>query len=88
MNDRLTPAGHDAGHHDANGTVLVPDPGPSGTGLAALIQEAVALHEALGDTRIRTQRLIAGLRRQRKQARLLSGALEALKQLKLQEVAE
>jgi hypothetical protein len=33
--------------------------GPTGSGLAALIQEAVALHEALGDARGRTQRLLA-----------------------------
>jgi hypothetical protein len=86
MNERITQAGHDAGHPVVHGTV--PDPGPTGSGLAALIQEAVALHEALGDARTRTQRLIAALRRQRKQARLMSGALEALQQLKLQEVAE
>ena len=65
-----------------------PDHGPASPGLAALIQEAVGLHEALGDARTRTQRLIAALRRQRKQARLMSGALEALKQLKLQEAVE
>ena len=86
MNERLPRAGHDAGHPVTDGTV--PDHGPAAPGLAALIQEAVALHEALGDARTRTQRLIAALRRQRKQARLMSGALEALKQLKLQEVAE
>ncbi len=86
MNERLPRAGHDVGHPGTNGTA--PDHGPPGSGLAALIQEAVALHEALGDARTRTQRLIAALRRQRKQARLMSGALEALKQLKLQEVAE
>jgi hypothetical protein len=86
MNERITQAGHDAGHPAANGTAT--DHNPAGSGLAALIQEAVALHEALGDARTRTQCLIAALRRQRKQARLMSGALEALKQLRLQEVAE
>jgi hypothetical protein len=86
MSDRITGAGHDLGPPVPNGTA--PEHGPAGSGLAALIQEAVALHAALGDARTRTQRLIAALRRQRKQARLMSGALEALKQLKLQEVAE
>jgi hypothetical protein len=86
MNERISRPGHDAGHPVPNGTAT--DHGPASPGPAALIQEAVALHEALGDARTRTQRLIAGLRRQRKQARLMTGALEALKQLKLQEVAE
>jgi hypothetical protein len=84
MSERNTRAGHDAGHPVPDDTA--PVPGASGT--VALIQEAVALHEALGDARTRAQRLIAALRRHRKQARLMSGALEALKQLKLQEVAE
>jgi hypothetical protein len=86
MNERISRPGHDAGHPVSNGTAL--DHGPASPGLAALIQEAVTLHEVLGEARTRTQRLIAGLRRQRTQARRMSGALEALKQLKLQEVAE
>jgi hypothetical protein len=62
--------------------------GAGGSSLAALIQEAVALHEALGDARTRTQRLIAALRRHRKQARLMTSTMAALKQLQLQEAAE
>ena len=60
---------------------------PAGPGLAALIQEAEALHETLGTAKGRAQRLVVALRRQRKQARLMSGAIEALKQLRLQDVA-
>jgi hypothetical protein len=86
MNEQRPEAGPDTVPPVPNGTAS--DHGSAGSGLAALIQEAVALHEALGEARTRTQRLIAALRRQRKQARLMSGALEALQQLRLQEVAE
>jgi len=58
------------------------------TGLATLIQEAVALHEVLTDARARTHRLIGGLRRHRKQSRLVASTLQSLKELRLQEVAE
>lgn len=58
-----------------------------GTSLAALIQEAESLHAALADARSRTARLIAGLRRQRKQSRLLSETLRSLRQLRLVESA-
>src|SRR5262249_45380809 len=40
-------------------------------GLGALIQEAEALHGALGEAKSRAARLAAALRRQRKQARLM-----------------
>ena len=73
-----------APHGTANG---VPT-GSSTGGIAALIQEAEALHEALADAKARTHRLIGALRRHRKQARLTSATLAALRQLKLQEVAE
>jgi len=55
--------------------------------LAALIQEAESLHAALADARSRTARLIAGLRRQRKQSRLVNETLKSLRQLKLVETA-
>ena len=58
------------------------------TGLAALIQEAVALHEMLAGARARTHRLIGALRRHRKQSRLVASTLQSLKQLRLQEAAE
>ena len=68
--------------HDAPATGA--SPGPSG--LAALIQEAEALHETLTDARVRTGRLIVALRRHRKRERLVASTLASLKQLKLQEV--
>ena len=55
--------------------------------LAALIQEAEALHEALADARARAGRLIVALRRHRRRERLVAATLASLRQLKLQEVA-
>ncbi len=62
--------------------------GNGATGLAALIQEAVALHEMLAGAKARTHRLIGALRRHRKQSRLVASTLQSLKELRLQEVAE
>ena len=67
-----------------NVTAVGPD---QPTSLAALIQEAESLHAALADARSRTARLIAGLRRQRKQSRLVNETLKSLRQLKLVEAA-
>jgi len=61
--------------------------GPGPVGLAALIREAEALHEALAGAKARAGRLVVALRRQRKQARLMTSTIAALKQLKLQDVA-
>jgi hypothetical protein len=58
------------------------------TGLAALITEAVSLHELLGGARTRTAKLIGALRRERKRSRLLSSTLAQLRELRLQEVAD
>jgi hypothetical protein len=58
---------------------------PTPDGLAALIREAEALHEALTDARVRTGRLVVALRRHRKRERLVSSTLAALKGLKLPE---
>jgi hypothetical protein len=58
-----------------------------GTSLAALIQEAESLHATLADAKSRTARLIAGLRRQRKQSKLVNETLRSLRQLKLVEAA-
>ena len=58
-----------------------------GTSLAALMQEAESLHATLADAKSRTARLIAGLRRQRKQSRLVNETLKSLRQLKLVEAA-
>ena len=46
--------------------------GPAAGGLAALIQEAEALHEALADARARAGRLTVALRRYRRRERLVS----------------
>src|SRR5271157_2430096 len=60
----------------------------SGTSLATLIQDAEAIHANLNDARSSIARLIAGLRRHRKQSRLVSETLKSLRQLKLTETAE
>ncbi len=59
-----------------------------GTSLATLIQNAEALHATLNDARSSIARLIAGLRRHRKQSRLVSETLKSLRQLKLTETVE
>ena len=58
-----------------------------GTSLAALIQEAEALHATLADAKSRTARLISGLRRHRKQSRLVNETLKSLRQLRLVDAA-
>ena len=60
---------------------------PPGTSLAALIQEAEALHATLADAKARTARLISGLRRHRKQSRLVNETLKSLRQLRLVDAA-
>ena len=65
-----------------------PPDNPGGAGLAPLIQEAVALHDALGEAKTRAARLIGALRRERKRSRLLTSTLAQLRALRLQEVAE
>ena len=59
----------------------------TGSSLASLIQEAEALHATLADARSRTARLIAGLRRHRKQSRLVNETLKSLRQLRLVDAA-
>ena len=59
-----------------------------GTSLATLIQDAEAIHATLTDARTSMARLIAGLRRHRKQSRLVSETLKSLRQLKLTETAD
>jgi hypothetical protein len=68
-----------------NGHAMPENPVP--ITLAALVQEAETLHEALTDARARAGRLTMALRKYRKRERLMASALESLKQLKLQEVA-
>ena len=73
----------------ADATPVRPEVSPeaAATGLVALIREAESLHEALGEARSHSQKLIVALRWQRKQARLMAATLNTLRQLKLQEVA-
>jgi hypothetical protein len=68
-----------------NGHVTSESPGAS---LATLIRDAEALHAALTEARSSLARLIAGLRRHRKQSRLLSDTLKSLRQLKLSDTVE
>ncbi len=76
--DQSIPAGE-------NGHTASDNPGSS---LAGLIQDAETLHKTLTEARSSTARLIAGLRRHRRQSRLLSETLRSLRQLKLTETVE
>ncbi len=58
-----------------------------GTSLATLIQDAEALYVTLTEARASLSRLIAGLRRHRKQSRLVAETLKSLRQLQLTETA-
>jgi hypothetical protein len=57
-----------------------------GTTVPDLIQEAEALYAALAHAKSRTTRLITGLRRYRKQTRMVSKTLKSLRKLKSQDV--
>ena len=68
-----------------NGHAASDSPGSS---LASLIQDAEALHTTLTEARANLARLITGLRRHRKQSRLLHETLRSIKQLRLTETTE
>ena len=86
MNDNSRRNGEFTEPHPAsNGKPVGDNPASS---LAGLIQEAETLCETLTNARASVTRLIAGLRRHRKQSRLLSETLKSLRQLKLTETAE
>ena len=57
------------------------EPAPNGTGLGALVEEAQALKQALHDAYGRSARLVAALKRQKKQSRLMASTLASLRQL-------
>ncbi len=57
------------------------------TGISALIAEAEAIHATLAIARTRSSRLVAALRKHRKQNRLVQETLRSLHQLKLHDVA-
>jgi hypothetical protein len=73
---------------ETNGHVPAAGPEPTTTGLASLIREAGALHEALADARSRAGRLVVALRKQRRRERLVTATLASLRQLRLQDVAD
>ncbi len=56
-------------------------------GMAALIEEAAALHAALGEARSRSARLVSALKGERRRSRLLAGTITQLRQIRLQDVA-
>jgi hypothetical protein len=86
VSERTTPAGPGATTNGASNGHATPE-GIAATGLAALIQEAEALHDALADAKSRASRLTVALRRYRRRERLVSTTLASLKALKLQDVA-
>jgi hypothetical protein len=55
---------------------------------ASLIAEAERLHTSLGEAKVGLARPIAGLRRHRKQSKLVAETLRSLRQLKLAEATE
>ena len=86
MSAPIEKKGHEsAAHANGNGQATGDNPGSS---LTTLIQDAEALHATLTDARASIARLIAGLRRHRKQSRLVSETLKSLRQLKLTETVE
>jgi hypothetical protein len=56
-------------------------------GLAGLVEEATALHAALGDARSRAARLVAALRAERRRSRALASTIAHLRQIRLQDLA-
>ena len=67
--------------------VVRQSPRPSPGGMAALIEEAAALHAALGEARSRSARLVSALRGERRRSRLLASTIAQLRQIRLQDVA-
>ena len=83
MSTPIQSNGHDsAAPANSNGHPAADSPG---TSLATLIQDAEALHATLTEARAGIARLIAGLRRHRKQSRLVAETLKSLRQLQLTE---
>ncbi len=81
------PDGHKAGRHGESDDHASSE-SPAPTGLAALIGEAEALHEALGAARARSGRLVVALRKQKRREKLMASTLASLRQLRLQDVTE
>ena len=86
MSDRLRSNGEESAIQPSdNGHAASDSPGSS---LAALIQDAEALHTTLTEARSSLARLITSLRKHRKQSRLLHETLRSIKQLRLTETTE
>jgi hypothetical protein len=72
--------------HQTESTTAASEPADTPVaGMSAMIQEAEALHTALGDASKRASKLVVALRRHRKRSKLMESTLAALKQLKLAE---
>ncbi len=71
-NGHAPPRERDGDGHTANG---------NGTGLGGLIAEAQALKEVLHDSYRRSARLVAALKKQRRQSKLMASTLHSLRQL-------
>jgi hypothetical protein len=86
MSNRIRRNGEDPSSQASdNGHTASESPGSS---LATLIQDAESLHATLTEARSSLACLIAGLRRHRKQSRLLNETLRSIRQLKLTETVE
>ena len=86
MSDRAPSNGHESvTRANDNGLATSDSSGPS---LAALIQDAKSLQTTLSEVRSSLTRLITGLRRHRKQSRLLHQTIRSIRQLRLTETAE
>ncbi len=86
MSDRVRPNGQEPSIQPSdNGHTTSGNPG---NGVTTLIKDAEELHATLTEARLSLARLITGLRRHRKQSRLLSETLKSLRHLKLTENVE
>jgi hypothetical protein len=83
MKDRVQSNGQEPGNPGSDHSSSID--GCTGSNLAVLIRAAEALQKNLTDARASTARLIAGLRRHRRQSRLLAETLKSLRGLKLTE---
>ncbi len=86
MSERVPSNGQEPGIQASDNGHAASD--SSGSSLAAMIQDTEALHGTLTEARANLARLITGLRRHRKQSRLLHETLRSIKQLRLTETSE
>ena len=88
VTDKMTPARPPSKSDGTHEGPTAPGESPGPGSLAALIQDAKALHETLSGAKARAGRLVVALRSYRRRERLVSNTLASLKALKLQEVAK